>query len=171
MIGGGLSELFDGGIDVVQLLRDILPIQRGGILGAANRTLDFGAVSGHKLEARANGVGDHQDVREYDGGVQVETPKGLEGGFGTQCGRPDQFQEGAVAPQFAVFGEKATRLAHQPDGIAVGGLALEGGEGTLASSHGALLSRGCEVGCHHWVMRICRGRVISGDQRLAHPKR
>lgn len=149
MVGGGLPKLCDSGIDVVQFIRDILPIQGGSILGATDGTLDFGTISGHKLETCANGVGDHQDVREDNGGVQVEAPEGLEGGFGTQCGGPDQFKKGTVATQFAVFGQKAARLSHQPDGIVVGVLALEGGEGTLASSHGALLSHERAGRCHH----------------------
>ena len=72
--------------------------------------------------------------REQNGGVEVKPANRLERHLGGQLRRLDQFEEGVLLLERAVFGQGAPRLAHQPDGRMVHRAAAAGTQEPLRGS-------------------------------------
>ena len=91
---------------------EIEPGQPGGVAdGGQDGTFAF--LEGQAL---AEGPGNHQDVAEKDGGVEAVAADGLEGDFrGELRGCAEAHEVPGVSADFAVFGEVASGLAHEPE--------------------------------------------------------
>ena len=92
----------------------------------------------------AQGLGDEQDVRKDDGGVEGKPPHGLERRLGGHFRIVAEGQEVLrPGPELPVLRQRASGLAHEPDWRALEGLAGQGPEefGSGGLSHGALKPR------------------------------
>ncbi len=82
-----------------------------------------------ECQAQAHGVRHGQDVAEQNGGVEREAVERLQGHLGGVVHVGGQAHEAAGArARGLVFGQVAARLAHQPQGGVVGGLAPAGAQ-------------------------------------------
>ena len=83
------------------------------------RVLHFDAARIDKAIGLSQGLGDHEDVTEDDGGIELEPADGLQRDFRGQLRGADQFEERIAPLELAVLGQGASGLSHQPDGGAV----------------------------------------------------
>ena len=74
------------------------------------------AFTFHKVDNAPEGVGNNQDVREQDRGVEWKTAQRLHHRLGRQGRRVAEIQE-ILGPlsQFAILRQVAASLAHDPD--------------------------------------------------------
>src|SRR5439155_2958033 len=86
---------------------------------SADRRRDDGADVLHELDLDAHAENGEHDVREHHGRIDVVTANGLERHLGAELGLRDDVEEPVTLPQLAVLGERAARLAHEPDGRAL----------------------------------------------------
>ncbi len=89
-----------------------------------------------EVVALAERFGNDEDIGENNGCIERESTQGLEGDFGGQFRGAHHGDEVVRRLEFAIFGEVSTGLPHEPDRRAVDGLAMSGGEETLAWRHG-----------------------------------
>ena len=76
----------------------------------------FGPSFSTKLHVLAEGVGDHQDVREHDRRIETEPPDRLQRHLLGKPRRVAEVQERAgLFPDLAIFRQITSRLAHDPD--------------------------------------------------------
>ena len=90
----------------------------------AYRALEARALALAEVQAETHRVGDGQDVGEQDRRIELVAPQRLHSHFAGEFGVAAQAHEVArLRPRLAVLGQVAARLAHDPDGRAVRGLA------------------------------------------------
>ena len=83
-----------------------------------------------------------QDVGEQDRRVHADEVDRLQRDLDGQLGRPAHLEEAVLRADGAVLGQVAARLAHHPDGRALGGLAPAGAQEEIVVGHFAsVLSR------------------------------
>ncbi len=88
-------------------------MQLGNILFRADRALESRTFALDEIQAEAHCVGDGQDVREQDGGVERETFERLKRDFRRVIGIGREAEETAGArTRGVVLGQVAARLAH-----------------------------------------------------------
>ena len=88
------------------------PVEVGG---RAEGLGDDRAGAGDDVDAEADGGDRHHDVGVEDGGVDAVAPHGLQGELGGEVGLGDRVEDGAVASERPVLGQRAPGLAHEPD--------------------------------------------------------
>ncbi len=94
-----------------------------------HRTGELWTLAVAERQAQAHGVGDGQDVREQDGGVQRETGQRLQRDFTGQFrGLAEAHEVAGAGAGGAVFRQIAARLAHQPDRCDIDRLSAQGAQ-------------------------------------------
>ena len=77
-----------------------------------------------ELDLLPEGIGHDEDIGEDDGSVEIEPAQGLERYLGGKRRIEAKVEEGTgLGPDLAIFGEIASRLAHQPDWWRIDGFA------------------------------------------------
>lgn len=115
-----------GGIDRVEPLRDALEgIQRM----IDQRRRQTRPLPRPEAEILAQRPGDHQDVGEQDRAVEPEAPDRLHRHLGRRRRIGGQGQEAALLrPEFAILGQIASGLSHEPHGRCRLPLSVQHGE-------------------------------------------
>ena len=126
--GGDVGEFFRNGVGGVE---------RVDLRAGFEPEIHPDAASVAERVALAESLGDHEDVGEENRGVEAgEAMERLERHFGGERGGAHHFKERGLRLERAIFGQVAAGLAHDPERGALEGRAGEGGEETLAGSHG-----------------------------------
>lgn len=122
--------------DVKEAFAEIGGIEAIDVGGGAEGGIHFDAAAITESVSLAEGFRDDEDIAEEDSGVEVEAMDGLEGDLCGEFRGADEFEEGVLLFERAVFGEGAAGLAHEPDGGMIERLSGAGGEETLARGQG-----------------------------------
>ena len=98
---------------------------------AANGIFNRRTFAAHEVEGNAHGFERQQEIREQDGGVDVDAANRLQRDDGSQLGRTTNIEQGMACPDFAVLGHVAPRLTHEPHRRAIHRLAPAGAQKTV----------------------------------------
>ena len=110
-------------IDRGKLLFSRRPIEPGQVLAVPQR-LEFWPFALDERNLLSERIRDDQNIGEDDCCVEIEPAQGLERYFCGECWIEAKIEEGAcLGPDLAIFGEIASRLAHQPDRRRIDGFA------------------------------------------------
>ncbi|OPZ51574.1 MAG: hypothetical protein BWY91_02663 [bacterium ADurb.BinA028] len=114
----GVAEQFNRPSDSLGDGREGLGVelrQGGDRGGRADRVVDDRAHAGDDVDAHASQTHRNHDVGEEDSRVDAMATHRLAGDLGGQLRRETGIEHGRVAAGRAVFGQRATGLAHHPD--------------------------------------------------------
>jgi hypothetical protein len=115
----------------------------------------------------AHRLGNHEDVAEQNRGVKTEPADRLQRDFGGEFGRLDELQESVFLLELAIFRQRASRLAHEPDRRTVNGAAAAGVEKTPAvcqrwrSGFGLVGGNGCHISTAEYAENPATASVFS----------
>src|SRR5690606_25266328 len=110
-----------------------------------------------EVQAEAHRVGNGEDVREEDRGVERKALQRLQRDFARELVIAAQVEEAArTSAGGAVLGQVATGLAHQPHGRVLGGLAPQ------RAQEGIVLQGG-----GHRTPVGCNARILVGPEQLS----
>ena len=88
--------------------------KRCDIRWRANRSAEHRTAPRDDVDIHAGELQRHHDVAEEDGGVHPVSADRLQGDLTRQLGGETGVEHGGAHPQFAVFRQGASRLAHEP---------------------------------------------------------
>ena len=111
------AEFADDAADSVGDVGDVVGLQRpqpAKIVAGAERFAGDGPGPRGDVDAEADGVDGHDDVREQDGRVDAISADRLQGDLRRQVGLFDGVEDRAVAAPGPVLGQTAAGLAHEP---------------------------------------------------------
>ena len=143
------------------------------VRGRAHRVRHDDALAAGHLDVDAHGLGDDEDVREEDGGVNVVAAHGLHGTLGDVRRAPQQLEEAFARTPLVlvVLGQMAARLTEEPHGRLLGGLTSCRAHHEVVAQHGGGRERRAHVHEQHEQQRkqqSHRGRAAQpGHRRLA----
>jgi len=103
--------------------------------------VDAGTLVGDELKVEAHGREWKQKVGEDDGCVDAETFGGGDGDLGGYIGCAAYVQQTVVTADGAILRHVAARLAEEPDGSAVDGLAKAGAKESAAITGGKVRAK------------------------------
>ena len=89
--------------------------QRLDVGGAPNGLVDHGADVLDELDVDAHAEDRQHDVREHDRGIDAVHADGLERDLGAELGLTADLEQAVALADLTVAGQRAPRLAHEPD--------------------------------------------------------
>ena len=89
--------------------------QRLDVRGAPHRPVDHRADVLDELDVDAHAEDRQHDVREHDRGIDAVHADGLERDLGAELGLAADLEQVVALADLAVAGQRAPRLAHEPD--------------------------------------------------------
>mmetsp|Transcript_20318 Transcript_20318/g.44472 ORF Transcript_20318/g.44472 Transcript_20318/m.44472 type:complete len:470 (-) Transcript_20318:25-1434(-) len=166
--GHAVPLLDDGLVDALDALEDVpeglLHVHAVGqalqVRGGGQGVGDQDALAAGHLDVDAEGLGHHEDVGEEDGCVQVVAAEGLHGHLSDGHGVVEDLEEvlAGVLLELVVLGQMAARLAEEPHGGGLGGLAL--GHADHEVVLGGHVGGGADLlggGHHHLLASLAHG--------------
>ena len=122
------AQQADGGEHVAERFARLEPAQPGDVVRRADRLVDDRAFALDEIERDAERLERQEQIREEDGGVDLDAVDRLQRHLGGQLRLAADVEQGVPLADRAVLGHVASRLAHEPDRRAVDGLAPAGAE-------------------------------------------
>ena len=128
----------------MQTVSGAFEFQRGDVGRGSQRALHGDTAFVAETVTDAQGLRDHQDVREQDRRVELrEAAERLQRDLDRELRRANHRDEIGLGLEGAVFGQVASGLTHDPDRSPVMGLSAEGGEEAVAGVHQDPFSQSC----------------------------
>ena len=131
--------------------------------GAPDRPVDHRADALHELDVEPHPENRGHDVREHDGRVDAVPPHRLERHLGAELGLVRDLEERVALADRAVLRQRPPRLAHEPDGRALDGLAPRGADEKRIGHHGERSPRRARTR----LVRRGSPRTVLGEWTLA----
>lgn len=155
------ANLGDGVEHVAQAV-EIGGVQAAHVVFGAQRARKARAFAGFERQTEAHGIGNGQDVREENGGVEREALKRLKRHLGGVGGVLGERQEAAgLGAGGVVFGQVPARLAHEPDRRVLGRLAQQGAqESIVLQSLGHVEAVVSEIWASGYFTRVSGARTL-----------
>ena len=140
-------ELVHQDADRLEHVRRVDARARAGGCGRGRRSTRNGLLDDRTdargdVDAEADGGDRHHDVAVEDGGVDAVAAHRLQRDLGGQVGLGDGVEDGALAPERPVLGQRPAGLAHEPHRHAIGGRAGSAGEAATGAQEGGVVGGG-----------------------------
>jgi hypothetical protein len=160
-----LSQQTDGLEHVAERFSRLEGPEPVDITGLPDRVIDRRPLTLDEIEVEAHRRERHQQIREQDGGVDVDGVHRLQGDRNRKLRLPADLEERVALAKRPVLGHIAARLAHEPDGRGVHRFAPAGAEKSIVHRVVRLRARSTRSSSHKGLNRTDACRCFSSACR------